>query len=300
MNRPRWRAIAIFLALAFAWSWTGFLVPLAFGEPGSAPRQIAMAVGWTSAMWGPGLAAIVVTLAVLREPFGSLGLGRFGPWRYYLVAWLIPPLLAVAAGIVSWAAGLGTFDPTLSALRPALARQGIEDPALVWALVGLQVAIALTAAPVFNVLFAIGEEIGWRGFLLPRLEPLGRWRAVVLSGAIWGFWHAPAIAQGHNYPGQPVLGIALMVGFCVLIGTFFSWLYFSTGSTWAPALAHGSLNATAGLPLLFLTGVNLVLGGTPTSLAGWAPLAGIAIWIALTGRMKTNPPTGQSADTTAQ
>jgi hypothetical protein len=131
----------------------------------------------------------------------------------------------------------------------------------------------------------LGEELGWRGFLLPRLLPIGQTRAIGLSGAIWGIWHAPAILQGHNYPSQPVLGIFLMIVFCVLLGTILSWLYLQTRSPWAPALGHGTINATAGLSLLFVPDVDLVIGGTTASIIGWIPLAAIVAWLVLTRRL---------------
>ena len=145
--------------------------------------------------------------------------------------------------------------------------------------------ISSVAAPLINTLLALGEELGWRGLLLPELLPLGQWRAILLSGVIWGFWHAPVILQGHNYPSQPVLGVFLMVVFAVLVGAFFGWLYLRTRSPWAPALAHGSLNASAGLPLLFLTGVDIPLGGTLASLIGWIPLALFVAWLVSTNRL---------------
>jgi membrane protease YdiL (CAAX protease family) len=145
--------------------------------------------------------------------------------------------------------------------------------------------ISSVAAPLINTLLALGEELGWRGLLLPELLPLGQRRAILLSGVIWGFWHAPVILQGHNYPSQPVLGVFLMVVFTVLAGAFFGWLYLRTRSPWAPALAHGSLNAIAGLPLLFLTGVDITLGGTLASLIGWIPLALFVAWLLWTNRL---------------
>jgi membrane protease YdiL (CAAX protease family) len=133
--------------------------------------------------------------------------------------------------------------------------------------------------------FALGEELGWRGFLLPRLLPLGQWRAILLSGAIWGIWHAPAILQGHNYPGRPVAGVFMMIVFCVLLGAIFSWLYLRTRSPWAPALAHGSINAIAGLPILFMTGVDISIGGTVASIIGWSPLSLFVAWLVWTHRL---------------
>jgi membrane protease YdiL (CAAX protease family) len=98
-------------------------------------------------------------------------------------------------------------------------------------------------------------------------------------------WYAPAIVQGLNYPGQPVLGVPMMVVFCALVGAVFSWLSLRTRSPWAPALAHGSLNASGGLPLLVLGDMNLVVGGTAVSLIGWLPWAVLVGWLVLSGRL---------------
>jgi len=132
------------------------------------------------------------------------------------------------------------------------------------------------------MLFSLGEELGWRGFLLPKLMPLGQWPAILISGTVWGFWHAPAVIQGLNYPGHPVVGIFMMPVFCVLFGTFLSWLYLKTKSPWAPALAHGAVNAVAGLPVLFLKpGFDMALGGTLASVAGWLVLGILVILLVI-------------------
>jgi membrane protease YdiL (CAAX protease family) len=152
-------------------------------------------------------------------------------------------------------------------------------------LVGIQVISCFTLAPAFNCIFALGEELGWRRFLLERLLPLGQWRAIALSGTIWGVWHLPAIVQGLNYPGRPVLGVFMMIVFCLLLGAIFSWLYLQTRSPWTPTLAHASLNATAGLPMFFLKDVNIVVGGTIASVIGWIGLAGFVGWLVLSRRL---------------
>jgi uncharacterized protein len=165
----------------------------------------------------------------------------------------------------------------------------------VWTILALQLLIAVTVGPLFNTLFALGEELGWRGYLLPTLLPLGQWRAILLSGAIWGVWHAPAILQGHNYPDHPVLGVFLMIGFCVLMGVFLSWVYLRAQSPWAPALGHGTLNAVAGFPLIFMPVVDMALGGTLTSLAGWIPMLLFDGWLYWTRRLPVVLPEASEA-----
>jgi uncharacterized protein len=133
---------------------------------------------------------------------------------------------------------------------------------------------------------AKNEELGWRGYLLPQLLPLGQWKAILISGIIWGVWHAPAVAQGLNYPGYPIQGIFMMIIFCVLLGTILSWLYLNTRSPWVAALAHGSVNAVAGLPVLFLlSGFNMVFGGTPASTSAWIGMVLFIAWLVMTKRL---------------
>ncbi len=274
-----------FLIIAFGLAWVFFLLPLAFGPLGSTTRQIATTVLWALAMWAPGLGAIIATRWVAGEKLGTLNLRRLGDWRAYLWAWLLFPALAVVTGLLTWAFGAGKLDTQFTLIKEALAAVpgGAAIPA--WLVVLIQIGVALTFGPLFNTIFALGEELGWRGFLLPRLLPLGQWRAIGLSGVIWGIWHAPAILQGHNYPSHPVAGVFMMIVFCVLLGAILSWLYLRTRSPWAPALAHGSLNAIAGVPLLFLTGVDITIGGTLASVIGWIPLALFVAWLAWSKRL---------------
>jgi membrane protease YdiL (CAAX protease family) len=270
--------IVVFLLIAFSVAWVLFVLPMAFGPKGSVTRQYATLVCWAAAMWAPGLAAILTTWLVDQAPMGKLNLGRMGDKWSYLFAWLTPPMLVAAAGFLTAAFGVGQPDLQFTAIREAMAQApGPAMPPML--ILSLQIVIALTVAPLFNTLFALGEELGWRGYLLPKLMPLGNGRAILLSGVIWGVWHWPAILQGHNYPGQPILGMFLMVGFCVLFGAIMSWLYLRTRSPWAPALGHGTLNAVAGFPLVFMPQVNMALGGTLTSLIGWIPMLLFVGWL---------------------
>lgn len=274
-----------FLSITFGLAWILFLIPLAFGQPGTPAHQMSAMLCWALAMWAPGLGAIIATRLIAQESMETLNVRRLGPKHIYLWAWLLPPALAILSGILTVLLRLGQFDPTFTMIREAMANapEGTSiSPAMV---VAIQVTFALTLAPLLNVIFAMGEELGWRGFLLPRLLPLGQWTAILISGVIWGVWHAPAIIQGLNYPGRPVLGIFLMIIFCVTLGAIFSWLYLQTRSPWAPALAHGSLNATAGLPVLFLKNPDIIFGGTLASITGLVTLALFVGWLVLTHRL---------------
>ncbi len=273
--------VMLFLAVAFIPAWILFLLLMFLRTAGSEETATVALIAWSAAMWMPGLGAIIATRLGEKEELKTLGLRRLGKKKIYLWAWLGPILAVLVTGVISWLFGWGKFDPTFQLIRQAVEGLPNVPETAIPLLLAAQIAAALTIAPLFNTLFALGEELGWRGYLLPKFLPLGQIPAMLISGVIWGIWHAPAILQGHNYPENPVLGVGMMIVFTVLLGIFFSWLYLKTKSPWAPALAHGTVNAVAGLPLLFLTDVNLSLGGSLTSVSGWlalAALVGILCW----------------------
>jgi membrane protease YdiL (CAAX protease family) len=129
----------------------------------------------------------------------------------------------------------------------------------------------LIAGPTVNAVAAFGEEAGWRGLLLRELEALGLWKASVVIGVVWGFWHAPLIVQGWNYPEHPWAGVFMMTGMTVLLSPWLIYLTLRSGSVIAAAIFHGTLNATAGLAILLVKGgTDLILG--ETGLAGFIVL----------------------------
>jgi len=280
------KTLTWFIVIAFAISWPLFLSTLLFPDLEPATRQLATQGLWALAMWGPGIAALLATLVVAKQPFNSLRLNTLGPKRFYLWAWLLPPALVILSGLLTVLLRTGQLDTEFAFMQQMIEQTGTQLPVSTRTLVLIQIALALLFAPLINIIFAMGEELGWRGFLLPKLMPLGQWKALIISGAIWGVWHAPAIAQGHNYPDHPILGILLMTVFCILLGIVIGWMYLNTRSPWAAALAHGSINAWAGIPFLFLKpGFDTALAGTLTSIPGWIAMGLFIGWLVLSKRL---------------
>jgi hypothetical protein len=143
---------------------------------------------------------------------------------------------------------------------------------------------------------AFCEEWGWRGFLLPRLLPLGTWPALVLSGVIWGLWHLP----GYVGPGRRP-GLAPFLVFCVLLGILLGRLRMATGSVWPATVAHAAYNT------MVIAFVNVVwsdadqlspadpwsfgLSGWP----GWIVMAAPVALLAVVGRRSRPSSVGGAA-----
>ncbi len=181
-----------------------------------------------------------------------------------------------------------TITKALSSTGQSLPK-GFTTQQLVVIDIVAQTALAFTFGILFNMIFTFGEEFGWRGYLLPRLAPLGGVPAAIITGIVWGLWHAPLIIlYGYNYPGHPWLGVGMMVVFTVALGMIFAWLRFRSGSVWPSTLAHAAINAQAGFGVLLLSPADSLLRA-PIGLLGLVPMIVFAIWLAVTGRLRADP-----------
>ena len=126
-------------------------------------------------------------------------------------------------------------------------------------------------APVQNILLFLGEEIGWRAYLVPRLLKIFSPKiSFLIGGSIWGVWHAAGIFLGLNYPGRPLIGNIMMILMCIPLGVILQYLYFKSKSIFIPAIAHGVINWTAGNFIMFVLsdeGYNKLIYG-PTGIIG--------------------------------
>jgi membrane protease YdiL (CAAX protease family) len=177
--------------------------------------------------------------------------------------------------MLTWALGLGKPDWQLTSFFELIASTGADMSAAPapGQILALLFIITLFVAPFINSIAAFGEEWGWRGYLLPRLMPLGKWKAYLLVGVIWGLWHAPMIAVGFNYPGMPVLGILLMVLLTSALGIFINEMTLHYKSAILAGWIHGVFNSQAyGIWRMLLFAGTLPLLGGITGLVGIAVL----------------------------
>lgn len=282
-TRPDWPAVAVFAVTSLALSWLIALPLWLSGRGLDDPFFGLVAAGM---MFTPAVATVAALLvqrctrgrrgarAVLRE----LGMWPLRPaartiWTCVAVILAAPVLVALGLFAMS-VTGILTLDlvsfsgfaQTLQTAVPA----GTPLPPMVVLVVVQLVTIPLGA--LFNAPLAFGEELGWRGWLLPALRPLGTWPALLVSGAFWGLWHAPLILLGYNFAEPNALGVMLMIVGCVLFGILLGWTRLRTASVWPAVFAHAAFNASAGMVALFIA------AGAPTPpLAVVSPL-GVVMW----------------------
>ena len=176
--------------------------------------------------------ANILTRIITKEGFENclFKLKIKGNIRYLVLAFLMP----VVYGTVS-AFAVALF------LMPSDAFGEIFKNFDFWEFSSM--TIYVLSISVLVSLFGFGEEFGWRGYLTPKLEQLMPFpAAIVISGIIWGLWHAPLIICGHNFGKDyfmyPYLGMILMCVFCISIGFYFTALTKASRSVIPASIGH--------------------------------------------------------------
>jgi membrane protease YdiL (CAAX protease family) len=288
-NKVDLKRILIYLAFAFgiAWLWALLLVfngglvnsPVIIPFTNYTLAFFVLAFGY---MFAPTLAHILTRL-VTHEGWKNLSLRpKFKRgWPYWLAAWFLPGLLTLIGAVVFYLVMPQFYDPEMKLFAGQMeALAGATPiPMSMMALALLQFVQAILLTPILNGIFTFGEEFGWRAYLLPKLMPLGGRKAVLISGVIWGIWHWPVIAMGHNYgleyAGAPWLGMLMMVVVTICLGALLSWVTLRGGSVWPAVIGHGAINGISAYGFLFLASQpNPLVGPAPTGVIG-----GIAFFV---------------------
>ena len=229
------RTSLLFVVLAYALAWIIWLALWLSGVGLNSPwSQLASIV----AMWMPALAVFILG-KITNQPSGiksKLVVNLKRNWRFYLLAIWLPAVISFLGAGLYFLVFPSNFSLGFESIQAILQEKGVSQSAIPLSfLVLIQILASLTYAPFLNSFFALGEEIGWRGYLYPALR--GRFSLVqthVLLGLIWSLWHLPINLQGYNYGlsyfAYPVLGVVAMFLFCFSLGILLSWLLEKTGS----------------------------------------------------------------------
>lgn len=253
--------------LAYAGIW---LLSLPFWLSGVTAESPTFQVIAMLCMFTP-LLATVITQMVNKEPV-LRGLDiRWKLNRWWLVAWLLPFFLIAAIIGVSCLMPntyLSFDNPltneTLDKVN-AILPEGKKLSPTVFML--SQLPNGFIAGITINALFAFGEEIGWRGYLLKQFAGKKFLSTAIIIGAIWGLWHAPLILMGHDFPDHRVIGVIVMILSCMCLAPIVQYIRIKSGSVIAAAIFHGSFNAFATFVAFSLNRVDDLLHN-PLGLAG--------------------------------
>ena len=266
------KQVSLFILLAYTLAWIPEFWYFSSGGTVDSGWFILLAVG---CMFTPAIAAIILQKTFIKAPLSDIGLQfTFNKWYVIAIAIAISvTLLSIPVSALLSESELTNGLPFLveqinksteiAASEKEMVIQNLEQYGswLPFLIIGAGIIGAMIAGPTLNAVPALGEELGWRGFLYKELKPLGFWTSSLITGVVWGFWHLPLIINGFNYPEAPIAGIFMMVLFTVLLSPIFTYVRERSDTVLVPAVFHGTINTIAALPLLFLSGASeLIIG----------------------------------------
>jgi len=276
------------LFLIFTFSISYLLAAIFWLIKGNFDFQVGFIILGVIYMFIPFISAIIVK-KIYKEKLLSGLLISFKINRWFFFAWLIFPIIIFCSLGITLLFPDVSYNPELTGI---LDRQKNVSPEMYQALrdqinalpvhyFWLVLLQGLIAGITINAIAAFGEETGWRGFLLKEFKDMRFFKAAIIIGAIWGIWHAPLILMGHNYPQHPVIGIFMMIAFCILLTPIMQYIAIKSKSVIAAAIAHGTMNAIAGISIIATSGGNDLITGI-TGIPGFITLiiftAGIFIY----------------------
>ena len=293
MTAKEKQGFGLYFLLAFGMAWLcqvgGCMALLRDGN--AVLYQVLLVV----CMFCPLAATLLVQKAFLHQPTG-IGWKVQGKRRYWWMAWFAPAVFTVLGAALYFIVFPSRLDTTGSWL---VSMYGSEwDAHSLKTELGVTVRsyilqnglLAVTLAPIINAIPALGEEAGWRGYMMPRLkERFGLLNGRLLGGIIWGVWHWPLMLlvgyeYGTNYLGAPLMGLVVWCVVCFALNTLLDILYEKTECIWVPAIAHGAFNAVAALFVVLTNPADSyynVLGPAPIGLIGMLPMLAAAVWLTL-------------------
>lgn len=228
------RATFLYLSFTLAFSAVFWALIIWSGHLGMAGGLMVVGL-----MWCPALAAMA-SCRTLGRSVRSLA-WRWPQARYAWAGYLVPLAYAAIAYGGVWALGLGGWNATLPGrMAQRFGLTGMPS----WATFILWLLVTATIGMVSSMSSALGEEIGWRGFLVPELsKQMSFTKLSLLSGIIWAAWHSPLILfADYNAPTNHWYALTCFAVMVVGISFVFAWLRLKSCSLWTAALLHASHN----------------------------------------------------------
>jgi membrane protease YdiL (CAAX protease family) len=191
-------------------------------------------------MWCPGLAALV-TCKYLNRDLSTLG-WNWGKTRYQIICYLIPLTYGTVSYAFVWLTGFGGFYN--KRFVDLVSKDFGLGPMPPWLTISLYFLFTATISVIMDFATVLGEEIGWRGFLVPELaKRYGFAATAIISGLIWAFWHYPLLLLGDYHPETPVwFYLPLFTLLVPLINFVWTWMRLKSGSLWPCVVLHAAHN----------------------------------------------------------
>lgn len=223
------RNLVLYFVIAFAWTWLSWLPLILFSVPTNEPLGSSLS---TISVFGPLASAFILTYFNQGKD-GIRRLLKRGVGRRFGKKWLIPIFLLFPA-------------INGSAVLVATLTEGITID-MSWASNLLSVILGVLFFFIFFCVFAAGEEFGWRGYALDRLQE--RFNAIISTivlGIIWWAWHIPALGLLSSIFGMQTINVWVYLVTILEYAVLFTWIYNNTnGSILAVILFHATLNLAA-------------------------------------------------------
>jgi len=230
------RKVIAFLVLTFALCIPFYSLIISAGTVNAAGGLYAAGLTWC-----PGVACLLTRLIFQRNLRG-VG-GAWGKTRYQISGYIIPLAACIAVYGIAWVAGIGGLS--VEALRSGHDLFGIVTTASPLSTIILTATLVLLESAIFTT----GEELGWRGLLVPELATLtGYPWAALITGLVWALFHYPLILYSDYTSGAPLWYVTVVFTVGIVAGSFVvSWLRLRSGSLWTAVIMHASHNAFTGL-----------------------------------------------------
>ncbi len=238
-------------------------------------------------MLTPTIALLLMLLVVTRdgrtrEAWRALGTSRTGA-NLWIAALVMPTIILLASYAVIWRTNYADAGLPTDRSVPDLAINTVINFAVVF-------------------VFALAEEIGWRGYLLPRLLPLGTRRAALLTGLLHGIFHLPLflLTPFYHQDGNKLITVPLFLLALTLAGAIYGYLRLTTASVWPAAIAHTTLNVVWNLCSALTVATSPIAVEYLAGESGLLPLLGytaIAAWCLSRLAGQARPVTQRSART---
>ena len=281
--------IAIFILLTFGLSWIGLYIPGLFLEPESLGNVILQLLFYS---WGPAAATLLTQKFVFKESMARYGWNR----KRYSFSWILITMIApilillgtlgtvflmgnvfhipgfgqvilgqeVSNGLISNFTVLSAFQHNLldtEFIQYLLnAWNHVQIPPEIWTIMGIVLVIGIIAGASFNLLFNVGEEVGWRGFMVAETRQLGFLGSNLIIGGLYGLWQIPLVLHFIPELSTEVFWVGLTtMGFAISVSFPMAYISLKTRSIYASATFIGVLNNISSLSLFFIVQGNIYL-----------------------------------------